>query len=137
MAGRNFRFCSSVPYVISVGPTVCSVTDGSGTSAHSLVDEDLLFDLTEAAAPELDRPADSEPAVLAHPADDLTVGGAVSFGEHDLGLGRRDQSGEVATQFCLQLALFGRQIDEHRAPTRSSRYDAPPTRRARSLAMEK
>ena len=32
--GRNFFFCSSVPYTCSVGPTVCSVTSGSGTSAR-------------------------------------------------------------------------------------------------------
>ncbi len=32
--GRNFSFCFSVPYFCRVGPTVCSVTEGSGTSAR-------------------------------------------------------------------------------------------------------
>ncbi|SLI09110.1 Uncharacterised protein [Mycobacteroides abscessus subsp. abscessus] len=35
MAGRNFCFCSSVPYTCNVGPTVSSVTSGSGTSART------------------------------------------------------------------------------------------------------
>ena len=30
IAGRNFFFCSSVPYTMSVGPTVLSVTSGIG-----------------------------------------------------------------------------------------------------------
>ena len=34
MAGRNCCFCSSVPYRISVGPTVFSVTSGIGASTR-------------------------------------------------------------------------------------------------------
>ena len=34
MPGRNFFFWTSVPYFCRVGPTVCRVTEGSGTSAR-------------------------------------------------------------------------------------------------------
>ncbi len=104
--------------------------------AHGFVDEDLLLDLTEAAAAEFDGPADSEPAVLAHPAHDLPIGGSVALGAHDRGFLGRDQICEVPSQFRLQRALLVGQVDEHRAPTRSSRYEAPPSRRARSFAVE-
>ncbi len=104
--------------------------------ADGLVGEDLLFDVAETVTAEFDGPADAQPAVLAHAADHVTVGGSVPLGPHDLGLVGRDQVGEVAAQFVLQCTLVFGQFDEHRAPTRSSRYEAPPSSRAMSLAVD-
>ena len=62
--GRNFFFCSSVPYTCSVGP------DGlqrdrrqRDVGSVGLVDEDLLLDGAEAQAAVLLGPADAELAV--------------------------------------------------------------------------
>ena len=103
---------------------------------HSLVDKNLLLDFTEPTSAVLHRPANAEPTVLAHTTDDLTIGRAMALHTHDLGLLGRDQRREVASKFSLQCALTVGQIDEHRAPTRSSRCEAPPSRRAKSFAVE-
>jgi len=64
--GRKKAFCSPVPWICSVGPTVCSVTAGSGdVGPDRLIDEDLLLDLAESAAAILLRPAQAQPAVAA------------------------------------------------------------------------
>ncbi len=74
IAGRNFFFCASVPYSCRVGPTVCSVTAGSGTSARaaSLTKMDCSSGPKPLPAVLL-GPAHTELAVGAHPLDDRAV----------------------------------------------------------------
>ena len=80
--------------------------------ARGLVGEDLLFDVAEALAAVLGGPAHSEPAVAAHPLDDLLVGLPVAGGGDVGGLVGRDERGEVLAQLGLQGTLGGRQVDE-------------------------
>ena len=97
---------------------------GPGRLAH----EDLLLHLAEPAAAVLDRPSDPEPAVAAHPADQLLEDVAVPVGQHRLALGRRDQCGEVGPQFVPQRELLRGQVNEHGC-SRSERQGGSQRRR--------
>ena len=70
--GRKNFFCSSVPNCMIVGATEFTRQHRHRRAgAHRLVEEDELLDRRHAAAAVLLRPADAEPAVGAHLADDL------------------------------------------------------------------
>lgn len=47
MPGRNFFFCSGVPYAISVGPTVLTVTNGNGSPARCTSSKNTYCSATE------------------------------------------------------------------------------------------
>ena len=103
----------------SVGPTVCSVTAGSGVGAGRLVDEDLLLDRPEPVAAELLGPADAELAVPAHPADHRAVGLAVPVGLHLLGF-----FGEIRLEkYCRSSACSCRCSGSDRRTLRSHQVE--------------
>ena len=127
----------SLPNCCSVGPTVCSVTAGSGTSARcaSLTKIDCSMGPKPKPPNSFGQPTPSLPS-LAHPPDHRAVGLVVTVLLHRLHLVGRDQVRKVLPQFGLQLALLRGQVDEHCAPTRSRRCDGPPSSRVRSLIVE-
>ena len=71
-------FCSSVPSVIRVGPTLLSVSSGSGTPAQCDSSTKIIWSIGPRACPPYSiGPTEAEPAVLAHATDVAGVVGLV------------------------------------------------------------
>ncbi len=75
-----------------------------------LLHEDHLVDGAPAPPPVLRGPSDTQPSVLAHPADVADVGRLLRLDPTDLG----DQGGEIRTQLALQGDLCIGQCQAHR-----------------------
>ena len=113
--------CSSVPKCISVGPTVLTVRNGTGRVGQAgLVHEDQLLDHRAVLAAVLLRPADAEPAVLAHlahePLVELAAAVLAVAGRHLLLHLGRHQPLEVGAELAPKRVLLVRERDLHPVP---------------------
>ena len=115
MPDRKNFFCSSVPWLMIIGPTVDRVTNGNGARARWTSVKKMNWSAGRAPlAAVLDRPADPQPAVGAHLADEpaerlATLGLGVELVAYLGG----EQLGEVGPELGAQSRLLRRLLEVH------------------------
>ena len=116
---------------MSVGPTVLMVRNGTGAPARLASSMKISCSIIERFWPPYSvGPADAEPAVLAHLADEALVEVAaavlaVAGGHLLLDLGRH-QLGEVGAQLLAERLLLLRERDLHATPSPAEREPVLP-----------